>query len=204
MEKLFLTSVFSEVAGDIAKKIDCKGLKVAFILTGSEVEKESPPWLAADREALIQIGFNVADYTLTNKTKSDVEKELDGFDVLFFSGGNTFYLLQKLQESNSMDVIKEFVRKGKIYIGSSAGSVVAGPDIYPVRFADDIAKAPKIKGYEGFNLVDFMVLPHWGDQGSKDAYLKGLMPSVYNGERKLILLADHQYVEVIEDFYRIR
>ena len=32
--------------------------------------------------------------------------------------------------------MKTLVSKGKIYIGTSAGSIVAGPDIYPVYYID--------------------------------------------------------------------
>ena len=201
--KLFLASAVNEVANSIAKEIDCKGLKLAFILTASEVEKGDLWWMRADRKALVDMGFDVFDYTLTNKTKDDVKKDLGKADVLFFSGGNTFYLLQKVQESNSAEVIREFVKSGKIYIGSSAGSLIAGPDIYPVRFADDIKMAPKLKDYKGFRLVDFMVLPHWGHDDFKKAYLGGLIKSIYNNEHKTILLTNNQYVEVDGDTYKI-
>jgi len=203
MKRLFLASAVNEVADDIAKKIDCRGLKLAFILTASEVEKGDLWWMRADREALTGMGFDVFDYTLTNKTKDNVKKDLEKADVLFFSGGNTFYLLQKIQESDSAEIIKNLVESGKIYIGSSAGSLVAGPDIYPVRFADDIKMAPKLKDYKGFGLVDFMVLPHWGHEDFKKAYLGGLIKSIYNNEHKTILLTNYQYVEVNEDTYKI-
>lgn len=201
--KLFLASAVNEVASSIAKKIDCKGLRLAFILTASEVEKGDLWWLRADRKALVDIGFDVFDYTLTDKTKDDIKKDLTKTDVLFFSGGNTFYLLQKIQESNCTEVIKKFVESGKVYIGSSAGSLIAGPDIYPVRFADDIKMAPKLKDYKGFGLVDFIVLPHWGHEDFKKAYLGGLIKSIYNNEHKTILLTNNQYVEVDGDTYKI-
>ena len=203
MKRLFLASAVSEVASDIAKKIDCKGLKLAFIMTASEVEKGDLWWLRADREALVKMGFNLFDHTLTNKTKSDVKKDLEKADVLFFSGGNTFYRLQKIQESDSAEVIKKFVEGGKIYIGSSAGSLIAGPDIYPVRFADDIKMASKLKNYKGFGFVDFMVLPHWGHEDFKKAYLDGLIKSIYNNEHKTILLTNYQYIEVNGDTYKV-
>ena len=203
MKRLFLTSALSEVANDIAKKIHCKGLKLAFILTASEVEKGDLWWLRADREALVEMGFDLFDYTLTGKTKVDVKNGLINADVLFFSGGNTFYLLQKIQESDSAEVIKEFVENGKVYIGSSAGSLIAGPDIYPVRFADDIKMAPKLNGYKGFELVDFITLPHWGHEDFKKAYLDGLINSIYNNDHKTILLTNYQYIEVKDDEFKI-
>jgi len=203
MKRLFLASAVSEVASDIAKKIDRNGLKLAFILTASEVEKGSLWWLKADRDALVKIGFDVFDYTLTNKTKAEVEKDLEKADVLFFSGGNTFYLLQKIQECDCSDIIRGFVNDGKIYIGSSAGTVIAGPDIYSVHYADDIKMASNLKDYKGFGLVDFIAFPHWGTADFKKAYLGGFIKSIYNNDHKTILLTNFQYVEVKDDTYKI-
>jgi dipeptidase E len=203
MKHLFLASAVSEVTDSITEKIDCKGLRLAFILTASEVEKGDLWWLRADREALVKIGFKVSDYTLTNKAKLEVEKDLKSFDVLFFSGGNTFYLLQQLQQSNSIEVIRKFIEDGKIYIGSSAGSLIAGPDIYSARFADNPKLAPRIKGYRGLELVDFVVFPHWGLSDFKKSYLNGTMEAVYNNDSKIILLTNYQYIEVKDDTYKI-
>jgi len=203
MKHLFLASAVNEVAERIAEKIGKKGLKLAFISTASEVEKGDLWWLKADRDALVRTGFKVFDYTLTNKSKTDVEKDLRDVDILFLSGGNTFYLLQKIQESNSAEVIKKFVENGKIYIGSSAGSVVAGPNIYPTRFGDNIKLAPKIKGYEGLNLVDFIPHPHWGSNEFKDTYLGKFPKAIYNNEFKNILLTNYQYIEVKDGTYKI-
>lgn len=203
MKHLFLASAANEVADDIAKKIGKKGLKLAFIMTASEVEKGDLWWLRADREALVRTGFKVTDYTFTDKTKVDVVNDLKNMDVIFISGGNTFYLLQQLQQSNSIDVIRKFVEDGKIYIGSSAGSVVAGPNIYAAGCGDDISLAPRLNGYNGLNLVDFVIHPHWGSNSFKEAYTNGFINFAYNENQKNILLTNNQYIEINDSIYKI-
>lgn len=203
MKKLFLTSSISFVASDIAKRLKKRNLKLIFIDTAAEVEEGDLWWLKDDRKALIDAGFNVTDYTITGKTQTQIEKDIKDYDVICISGGNTFYLLEKIQQSKCAAVIKGYVEQGKIYIGTSAGSVVVGPDIYPVYMIDYVKKAPNLNGYKGLELVDFVVLPHWGSDYFKDLYLNQRLEHAYTTNHKIILLTDYQYVKVEGDRYQI-
>ncbi len=201
--RIFLASSANIVAFDIAKRLGEKGLALAFIKTASEPEKGRLDWLARDRNSLKKSGFAVSDYTITGKTSKEISADLAKFDVLFFSGGNTFYLLEKIQQSKCAGVISNLVKKGKIYIGSSAGAVVAGPDIYPIKDLDNYRDAPNIKGYKGLGLVDFVVFPHWGGERFRESYLKHRLAGSYNTKNKIILLTDYQYIEARDGMFRI-
>ncbi len=78
---------------------------------------------------------------------------------LFIGGGNTFVLLKTLLESGAFNAIDQAVRAGLPYMGSSAGSNVAGltvgttndmPIVYPPQF-------------EAFGWVPFNLNPHYLD-----------------------------------------
>ena len=204
MKQLYLTSSGSLVIDRIVQDINISNNKLVFISTASEVEKGDLAWLESDRQSLVIAGFDVFNYTITNKKKQDIKNDLKKFDILFVAGGNTFYLLEKSQQCGFIDVARELVLKDdKIYIGSSAGSVIAGPDIYPVFIADDVSLAPNLKGYKGFGLVDFLVFPHWGNNKFKDNYLNKRLDHSFNDTNQTILLRDNQYIEVKDDWYRI-
>ncbi|MHB8903587.1 MAG: Type 1 glutamine amidotransferase-like domain-containing protein, partial [Patescibacteria group bacterium] len=64
-------------------------------------------------------------------------------------------------------------------------------------------EAPKLKGYRGLGLVDFVVLPHWGSDHFRSRYLNQRLAHNYNLKNKLILLNDYQYIEVKDDWYKI-
>jgi len=79
--------------------------------------------------------------------------ELERAEAIFVGGGNTFRLLKKLQEGNLLGAIRERVRAGLPYIGSSAGSMIACPTI---RTTNDmpIVQPPSFDalGFIGFQL----------------------------------------------------
>ena len=127
--ELFLTSSVHAVAHDIAKKVDLhKADKLVFIDTAAEVEEGDKTWLRNDRRALVNAGFAVSDYTITDKSKNQLKIDISRFDYIYLSGGNTSYLLQQSQKSGFISLIKELVQdKGRVYIGTSAGSIIAGP-----------------------------------------------------------------------------
>ncbi|OGM11329.1 hypothetical protein A2Z22_05075 [Candidatus Woesebacteria bacterium RBG_16_34_12] len=202
MKRLFLASNASNVAKNIAEELLPEKKSILFIKTASEVYGENPEWLEADRDALKSVGFDVFDYTFTNKNVNDIKQELKKREVIFISGGNTYYLLEKIQQSSVSKVIKSAVEAGMPYIGSSAGSVIAGPNIKPVGKLDGIDKAPHLKGFKALGLVDFVVYPHWGFEKYLDESIENMKEN-YVKDYKFILLTDYQYVRVEGDMYKI-
>lgn len=203
MKNLFLTSSVNFVASDIAARLQINNFKLLFVLTPTEVKEGDLQWLVDDRNALVKAGFSVTDYTFTGKTRDEIADTLKGYDGIYMSGGNTFYFLQQIQTSNCADVIRDFVNEGKIYIGTSAGSIIAGPDIYPTYSIDSAEKAPDLRSYEGLGLVDFVIFPHWGSDNFRDRYLNQRLKHAYNTKNKIILLTNNQYILVEDDFYQI-
>lgn len=206
MKRLYLTSSVNFVAKRIAEDFNlAEGKnKLVFITTATEDEPHDSNWITNDRNSLKEAGFDVFDYTITGKNESKIRVDLKDADFIYVEGGNTFYLLEKAQQSGFINVIRDFVlNQGKIYIGTSAGSIIASRDTYPTFFLDDASLAPNLKGYEGFQLVDFVIFPHWGSDKFKDRYLNQRLEHSYKGNSEIILLRDNQYVEVKDDWYRI-
>ena len=79
--------------------------------------------------------------------------------AVFVGGGNTFRLLQSVQASGLLDPIRQAVRGGMKYMGSSAGSNLACPTIkttndMPIVHPD---------GFDALGLVGFQINPHYLD-----------------------------------------
>ncbi|MEI6040489.1 MAG: Type 1 glutamine amidotransferase-like domain-containing protein [Candidatus Berkelbacteria bacterium] len=199
MFNIILTSSLHNVGGHIAQHIDKSAKKFLFILTASENAEGEKKWKIDDKKSLTDQGYDLEDYTITGKTAEEVENKLAGVDGIVMEGGNPFYLLQQIQLTKTAEVFKKFVSSGKYYIGSSAGAMVAGPDIYASRGLDDVSEAPQINGYEGLNLTDIAVQPHWGSDKFRDLYLNETVANLYTSGLKTVLLTDTQYLLVDVD-----
>lgn len=202
MKKLFLTSIAAEVMDDIITHLSIapKELNLAFIPTASEVETGDLWWLRQDREKLEKLGFNITEFSITGMNYQQVRKKLENIDVIFVSGGNTFYLLDQAIKSGFDKVLQE-IEDNLIYIGSSAGSALVGNGIGKLDNLDDKSKAPDLKS-DGLKLIDLAILPHWGSQEFKEGY-KESFESLYKENYKIILITNHQYLFVEGETYKL-
>jgi dipeptidase E len=207
MKHLFLTSSIENlsVTQDIFKKIGKSApLKTLCIKTATEDKKRQDlSWYEDDKNGLRNAGFEVIEFSVTGKSENELRVALDAVDVVFVSGGNTFYLLQESQKTGFIKIIQEKVAGGMIYIGSSAGSVIAGPDIETVLGIDNVKLAPEINGYVGYNLVNFCVLPHWSSDDFKKTYLTSNLEPMYKSDYPLITLTNDQYIEVKDNQFKV-
>lgn len=207
IKRLFLTSSIGTpgVAASVYSKIGSnKPLKTAFITTPVEPpsEQEDLSWLKEDRDAMVSAGFMVFDYTVTGKTRKQLDKDLGDIDVLYVSGGDTPYLLQQSRASGFVDFVHDFVNKGRPYVSTSAGSIITGP-VMPGYLIESDA-SPRLSDTTCYHIVNFTVLPHWGSPWFKERYLNGRMAEIYAPDDvPYILLNDNEYVEVNGDWYRI-
>jgi dipeptidase E len=206
VKHLFLTSQVSAVASSIAKALADQVNKPAVYITTSFMYKDqSVPeeWQVQNRASLVSAGFNLADYDISGKTYEEIEHDLALYEIMYVEGGNHAHLLQKAQQNNFGVYVSKRVEEGMVYIGSSAGSIILGPDVISADRPGKTAKDYGLADTTGFGLVDFVVMPHWGDPKKKSAYLDYKIPHAYKEDYPYILFRDNQYVEVEDDWYKI-
>lgn len=144
------------------KPKDCSVLVVAF--TRNEREE-----LFRDetRKILKKLGFgSVSDFNLTDKKFSGKQK----FDVVYVCGGNTFYILDRMRKTGIDEFIKKSVLdEDAVYVGASAGSIIAGPDIAIAGWGSTGGENDiKLKDLTGLEFVDFTVYPHYESKLKKE------------------------------------
>jgi len=80
------------------------------------------------KENLLLMGVLPENITTHDIDGSLSEKDAMIFDVIFFTGGNTPYLAKRVREVSFDQIIKSMVYKNKVYVGISAGSMLAMQD----------------------------------------------------------------------------
>lgn len=78
-------------------------------------------------------------------------------EALFMGGGNTYALLGRLRESGLLGAVRQRVRSGMPYMGASAGSNVAGPNILTTNDWNVVA----LDRFDALGLVPFNINPHY-------------------------------------------
>lgn len=164
--RLYLTSVASQSLNKIVPQLPKppQELKVLFIPTAAETyPKNDRPWFDEDKKSFTDLGFKIEDFDLKDKAEDEVKNAVLSTDIIFVSGGNTFYLLEHVKKTGFDKVLKELNNSDKIYIGSSAGSIILGPSLEPVQSLDHPEKAC-LDSFDAVGLVDFIILPHWNKE----------------------------------------
>ena len=172
MKKMFLASSFKDVANifeELAGKVE--GKTVTFIPTASVVEKVDF-FVKSGKKALEKMGLLVDELEVSTAAYEDVSKKLTSNDYIYITGGNTFFLLRELKRSGADKLIVEQVNAGKVYIGESAGAIIASANIEYASAMDSVRKAPNLETFDGLGLTDFYTVPHHGNAPFKKAVEK--------------------------------
>jgi dipeptidase E len=159
MRRLLLAShgigALPSLAGETA------GLRFAFVPTAAGPEFESKEWVQADRRGLEVLGCEVVVLDLVAVEPAEMEDALRGLDGVFLTGGNSFVLLWHARRSGFADLVAPLVERGELlYVGTSAGAMVAGPDLASAANLDNWREVPELESSLALGLVPFTVLPH--------------------------------------------
>jgi len=89
----------------------------------------------------------------------DVEplETLEAAEALFVGGGNTYALLKRLRAGRLLEPIGAKLLEGMPYVGSSAGSNIAGPNILTTNDWNVVA----LDRFDALGVVPFNINPHY-------------------------------------------
>jgi dipeptidase E len=135
--------------------------KIAFIPTASNVEAGDKWWLIDDLINLKNLGLLEIDIVDFSAMPLEMAKErLSDADVLYFGGGNTFHLMYWINKLNLRPFFEELL-KTRIWVGTSAGSVIAGVGLVDDEEREFVESMGESVGTEGLGFVDFSLEPHY-------------------------------------------
>jgi len=121
------------------------------------------PYALYDRDAYALMArerFQKMGYELSSvHTESNPAQAVNETDAVFIGGGNTFRLLKALYDFDLIEAVRQRVAAGMPYVGSSAGSNVAGSTIKTTKDMP-IVQPPS---FDALGLVPFQISPHFLD-----------------------------------------
>jgi dipeptidase E len=156
-------------------------VKVGFVPTAANAEKGNKvDWFFRQYEDLRRIGIRWID--VIDFSAADVEwrQRLDECDVIYLTGGNTFYLLDQMRRTGFNDYLLQ-VLDTKVYVGGSASAIALTPSIAIAALPPGDPNLPGLKDLTGLGLVDFEIRPHCTKESftGVEAYAKHCLNPVY-------------------------
>jgi dipeptidase E len=123
--------------------------------------KKSLAWVTSKLSKLSKNSLNI---TMLLDLKKGVD--LNEFSAIYIGGGNTYKLLSIVRASGFENKLKDYIDKGGLVYGASAGAVLLGQDISTYiedKYLDENVKS----GYtdeKGLGLIgDYSVITHFHD-----------------------------------------
>lgn len=172
-----------------------KDVKLLYVTTSTNYKPYKPDWCIASEHRLQSVFPSLQEFDFERAYKVDknfdFKKFLSKYDFVFFSGGNTYLLSYWMQKTGSYKIVKDLVQKNKIvYGGESAGAIYTYKSLKPFSSLDHPEIAPK-RVETGLGLVNWAVLPHWGDKEYENG-LKIIKKNLEKSGVKVYTLNDTQ------------
>ena len=148
------------------------------------------------KSALIDLPVNITGI----HTVYDRIEQINAADCIMIGGGNTFSLLNSLQNGGLVEPINDAIKKGTKYIGWSAGANMACPSI---KTTNDMPIEQPLS-FDALGLVDFQINPHFTNEtipnhGGESRELRLKEYLVMNPKSTVIGLPEGMLIEVDED-----
>jgi dipeptidase E len=172
---------------------------LCFISTASTIETGDKSWFINDLINIHKLGFKTISIVDIGATSEDVWKpQLDDADILFFSGGNTYHLMDCINKSGLKELLPEYL-KTKVWVGISAGSIVTNPDlvakISQAIYDEDYDKMGEVSG---LNYVDFYFLPHLNSPYFPNLVEENIKKLAKRIPKKIYAMDDNGAIKVVD------
>ena len=188
--KLFLCSHFSSVGSLIKEEIDNK--KVAFIPTAS-LREGYTGYVGSARKLFNKLGAAVTEIDISTEAYLTIQSVFEDADVIYFTGGNSFFLMDQLRKTGTDELLKKELAKGKLMIGESAGAIICAPTIQYIEQMDEKPEDYSQEDDAGLDLIDF----YWHTLSIKE---KGL---AYCGVSLVPPSSLKAFIDVIDDIPKL-
>lgn len=200
---LLLASIAGKFASEIHQAMEKRNVpfKAIFVTTAANIYSDKP-WMENDIAMIETGGIQLSRVDFATMNQTQIKNILAQTSALIVGGGNPLYLLEVIQARQVLPMLRDRIKQGMLYIGSSAGAVLASKSLSLETLFEDRPSAKKQDNYEGLCFNPFNLLPHWGDKSMYEEYIE-YVTSSFNSSTPLISLTNNQALEIIDSHYKI-
>ena len=199
MKKILITSYFAGIEKQFNMFINDNGIivkEILFISTAGNVE-DYTQYIDEGSHFLERSGYQLNFLDIASESKETCDAEIKNAQLIYISGGNTFYLLQEIKKKELISVLRKKICTGCPYIGESAGGIILSKNIDYVREMDDVELAPDLKEFSALDVIDFYPLPHYMEEPFSDIVQK--IAKEYTNRINLVPINNNQAIAVVDD-----
>jgi len=169
-------------------------LKLVFIPTAANIEKGDKSWFIQDLWNCHNLGFSSIDIVdISALPQSIWEPRIQDAHILHIGGGNTYYLAHWIRKSGLRDILPDLL-KTKIYVGTSAGSIVVSPG-----FTMSSSEPGIFQHERTLNLVRFHIRPHLNSPDFPQIKKETLEKRAVELQAPIYCLDDQSAITVVDD-----
>lgn len=196
MKKILINSYFAGIEKQFNKFIIDNEIivnEILFISTAGNVE-EYRHYIDEGINFLEHLGYQLNFLDIANESKETCTTEINNAQLIYISGGNTFYLLQEIKKKGLLSVLRNKICTGCPYIGESAGGIILSKNINYVKEMDDTEMAPELKEFNALDVIDFYPLPHYMEEPFSDIVKK--IVKEYSDQVDLVPINNNQAIVI--------
>lgn len=143
--------------------VPIENCKVLYFPNEKATEKKIKSGMYESR--LTAFGFKRENIYVFNYNTPAFFRNLE-LDVIYISGGNTFGTMKRICDADFKKDIVEYVKKGVVYIGGSAGAHIASADISHVQKYD--CDTFGLNDFSGLGFYKGIFICHYNEEREKD------------------------------------
>lgn len=131
--------------------------RIGYIPSESDLKRR---YFERTAERYLELGISELSYfDLGTEYDANQVKELVSNDAIHLSGGDPTHFLYLIQQRNFAPVLRDYVARGGILIGVSAGAMLMARSIASCYLFEECRV--KLKDMRGLGLIDFEFFPHF-------------------------------------------
>ncbi len=157
--KLFLTSTGLENRSISHHfKMNFLPENASFLVVAIKDPKQDAFYLEKTLNEIRETGAQDIDVFELGSEKFNAKKD---YNIVFVCGGNTFDYLNRIRRAKVDKFLINFSKKeNTTYVGVSAGSILAGPNIEVAKLCKE-QNNMNLQNLKGLHLTDYIIFPHY-------------------------------------------